>query len=211
MCKCKCTKGCHTCHLKNSAAFSRHILVMLQWWHTPLSFTVLPKNDKKKDDRKSAKKGKNPVNKTGARQKGSGPRARLGISWAISSCLTNLHNMNSVRKYPATSLVLQLCCLRDWRFAAPWSGQPFLQEMPSEGLIKLASKQSPSHSHQKHKGWRCPSCYWRCMNRVNQMYIWENKTLLNKQNTIQLSTNVKTNSEKKNDNIKSSISTMWML
>lgn len=45
-----------------------------------MSFTVLPKNDKKKDDRKSAKKGKNPVNKTGARQKGSGPRARLGIS-----------------------------------------------------------------------------------------------------------------------------------
>ncbi|XP_052599121.1 40S ribosomal protein S25-like [Peromyscus californicus insignis] len=34
-----------------------------------------------------------------------------------------------------------------------------LQELLSKGLIKLVSKQSPSNFHQKHKGWRCPSCW----------------------------------------------------
>ena len=54
-----------------------------------------------------------------------------------------------------------------------------LQELLSKGLIKLVSKQSSSDLHQKHQGWRCPSCWWRCMNRSHQLYILKNKTLLN--------------------------------
>ena len=117
-------------------------------------------------------KDKDPVNKSGGKAKKK--------KWSKGKVWNNFNNLVLFDKATYDKLITPavISGKTEFRFEVPLA-RTALQELLSEGLIKLASKQSPSHSHQKHKGWRRPSCSRRCMNRVNQLCIWEKKTLLN--------------------------------
>ena len=102
-----------------------------------VSLRAPPKNNKKKDAGKSAKKEKDPVNKLGARpQRRSGSKAKFETSSRTQTGLTKQeHTPNSVRRFPTTTSEAQLLFLRDWRFLVPCSGQPFRSSLIKDLLL----------------------------------------------------------------------------
>ena len=143
-----------------------------------------PKDDKKKDAGKSAKKDKDPVNKSGGKAKKK--------KWSKGKVRDKLNNLvlfdkatydKLCKEVPNYKLITPAVVSERLKIRGSLA-RAALQELLSKGLIKLVSKQSSSDLHQKHQGWRCPSCWWRCMNRSHQLYILKNKTLLKKKKEV---------------------------
>ena len=118
-----------------------------------------PKDDKKKDAGKSAKKDKDPVNKSGGKAKKK--------KWSKGKVRDKLNNLVLFDKAPYDKLCKEA---PNYKLITPAVvserlkirgslARAALQELLSKGLIKLVSKQSSSDLHQKHQGWRCPSCW----------------------------------------------------
>ena len=89
-----------------------------------------PKDDKKKKDAgKSAKKDKDPVNKSGGKAKKKWSKDRV---W---DQLNNLDLFDKLCKEVSNQkLTASLSSLRDWRFVVPWPEQPFRNSLVKDLL-----------------------------------------------------------------------------
>ena len=117
-----------------------------------------PKDDKKKDAGKSAKKDKDPVNKSGgkARKKWSKGKVRDKLDNLVLFDKATYDKL--CKEVPNYKLVTPAVVSERLKIRGSLA-RAALQELLSKGLIKLVSKQSSSDLHQKHQGWRCPSCW----------------------------------------------------
>ena len=144
-----------------------------------------PKDDKKKDAGKLAKKDKDPVNKSGGKAKKK--------KWSKGKVRDKLNNLvlfdkatydKLCKEVPNYKLITPAVVSERLKIRGSLA-RAALQELLSKGLLKLGSKhRAQVFLHQKHKGWRRSSCWWRCTNRFDQLYIWENKTLLNQKKKL---------------------------
>ncbi|XP_051014231.1 40S ribosomal protein S25-like [Acomys russatus] len=138
------------------------------------------KDDKKKDAGKSAKKDKDPtgrVNKSGGKAKKK--------KWSKGKVRDKLNNSVLFDKATYDKLCKEV---PNYKLITPAvvSERPkirgslataALQELLIKGLIKLVSKaQEPSNLHRNTKGGDAPAAGEDCLSRLNQLYIWENKT-----------------------------------
>ena len=117
-----------------------------------------PKDDKKKKDAgKSAKKDKDPVNKSGGKAK---------KKWSTGKVQDKLNNLvlfdkatyDKLCKEVPNKLITSAVVSERLKIRGSLA-RAALQELLSKGLIKLVSKQSSSDLHQTHQGWKCPSCW----------------------------------------------------
>ena len=118
-----------------------------------------PKDDKKKKDaRNSAKKDKDPVNQS---------RGMAKKNWSKGKVWDKLNNLvlfdkatydKLCKEVPNYKLITPAVVSERLKIRGSLA-RAALQELLSKGLIKLVSKQSSSDLHQKHQGWRCPSCW----------------------------------------------------
>ena len=150
---------------------------------------MLPKDEKKKKDAgKSTKKDKHPVNKSGSKAKKN--------KWSKGKVRDKLNNLvlfhkatydKLYKEVPNYNLITPAVVSERLKIRGSLA-RAALQELLSKGLIKLVSKHrsqviyTRNKQTKKHQGWKCPSCWWRCMNRSHQRYILKNKTLLNQKN-----------------------------
>ena len=118
-----------------------------------------PKDDKKKKDAgKSAKKDKDPVNKSGgkAKKKWSKGKVRDKLNKLVLFDKATADKL--CKEVPNYKLITPAVVSERLKIRGSLA-RAALQELLSKGLIKLVSKQSSSDLHQKHQGWRCPSCW----------------------------------------------------
>ncbi|XP_014443264.1 40S ribosomal protein S25-like [Tupaia chinensis] len=115
---------------------------------------MLPKDDKrKKDNRQSAKKDKDPMNESGGKAKKK--------KWSKGKIRDKLNNLllfdkatydKFCKEVPNYKLITLAMVSERLKIRGSLA-KAALQELLSKGLIKLVSK------HQKYQGWRCPSCW----------------------------------------------------
>ncbi|KAK7810727.1 hypothetical protein U0070_027455 [Myodes glareolus] len=117
-----------------------------------------PKEDKKKKDAgKSAKKDKDPVNKSSGKAKKKWSKGKVRDKLNTLVLFDKATYDKLCKEIPNYKLITPAVVSERLQIRGSLA-RAALQELLSEGLIKLVSKHRAQVIYTRNKGWRCPSC-----------------------------------------------------